>query len=332
MIKKQIKIFKKVMPLLIIIIILLLSFVIFKCMSSFYHNEKEINEQTSPILSEKDLQTVDLELKYEDCMNSSDFTSKSTEQQILDLKNVFQKDSKAFSFCYTDLTTDNSFCENPNGYLFAASVTKAPVNIYIYELASEGATSLDTKLTFTSSHKRDGTGILKNKPLNTKYTIRELVEYSTRYSDNSAHSMLVSKYGKENIKKFWNDLGSKTTFMDNTLFSKLSSRDGNIYMKELYRFYLESEYGVELMGYFKNVSFKLINVGNLEIAHKYGWTNNYLHDSAIIFDKRPFALTIMSTKGDSDYKTFFTNISNKVYEIHNSYWSEKETYCKGTLN
>ena len=69
-------------------------------------------------------------------------------------------------------------------------------------MASQGKIDLDEELTYTGKYYDTGSGLLKNKPLNTSYSVRTLLEYSTVHSDNAAHNMLMDRFGRENMLNF----------------------------------------------------------------------------------------------------------------------------------
>lgn len=140
--------------------------------------------------------------------------------------------------------------------------------------------------------------------------------------------MLVNRFGMNNIKNYWKDLGATSIFIDNTYFSMINAKDGSLYMKELYKFYLNNgELGKELMNSFLSVNFKLVVSDKYSVAHKYGWSGSSLHDMAIVFDDNPYILVVLSLKGNSSYKNYFNTTSNYVLDIHKSYWNERQNLC-----
>ena len=254
--------------------------------------------------------------------------TESLNTKINALNDLFSKNKLNFSYYYSDVTTGYSLSYNENDENWAASVIKAPVVIYIYRLASEGKINLDEKLTYTSGFYAEGTGKIRYQKVNTKYTIRTLVEYAVKYSDNIAHRMLVKHFGMDNIKEYWRNLGSTSIFENNKIFSNFNAKDGYIVMKELYDFSKENEYGKELLDYFKAAKPNFVTGDkDDEIAHKYGWGQSSLHDMAIIFDENPYILIVFTTRGQTSYANFFKDVSAKVNEIHKEYNELKTNYC-----
>lgn len=244
------------------------------------------------------------------------------------IENIMNESNYNFAFKYKDLYTGFSLSYNSSQPIFAASTIKAPEAIYIYEQAEKGNVNLKDTLTYTSGYYSDGTGILKNTPFNVNYTIRDLVGYSVIHSDNAAHLMLNNKYKSENIYNYWKEKGTTTIYSSGGPWGDLTANDGTIYMEELYNYYLtNTENSKELLNYFKK-SWKVISApNNITIASKSGWSNNSLHDVALIFDDNPYTLVILSNRGYTEYQDFFNKMSNLTYEFHRQYWKEKINIC-----
>ena len=244
------------------------------------------------------------------------------------IEDVMNASNLNFAFEYKDLYTGFSLSYNANKPIFAASTIKAPEAIYIYEEAEKGNINLDEKLTYTSNYYSDGTGILKDTAFNKDYTIRQLVGYSIIHSDNCAHLMLNSRYKTQNIRDYWQNKGTTSIYKTNSPWGNLNANDATIYMEELYNYYLTNTSGSnELINYFKS-AWKIISApDNIMIANKSGWSNNSLHDAAIVFDDNPYILVVLSNRGYTEYTSYFNQISNLVYTFHHAYWDEKVNKC-----
>lgn len=216
------------------------------------------------------------------------------------LEKLYGNNSKYFSFLYQDFFSGFTVSYNVDGAIFTASAIKAPAMIYIYEMASLGKIDLNERLVYTSNYYHGGTGVLKNKAVNTSYTVEELIQYTIYNSNNIAYKMLMDKYGRENIYAFWKEKGAVNIFEINTIWGYMSTNDARIYMKELYRFYKENEeYGGRLIEHFKKATWKLITDKNGEYntANKGGWSGTAIHDVAIVFDENPYILVVLSNLG-----------------------------------
>lgn len=249
---------------------------------------------------------------------------------IKKIEDLFNENNEHFSFLYQDLYSGFTVSYNEESPIFTASTIKAPAMIYLYELASKNEIDLNEELVYTSNFYNGGSGILQTKPQNTSYKVEELIEYAIHDSDNIAYAMLMNRYGRENILKFWSELGTKNIFTLNTIWGVTSAKDASIYMNELYRFYQEDKiYGKKLMEYFQNSTWKLITnkEGYFNTASKGGWSGKAIHDVAIIFEKNPYILVIMSNTEESNYTYLFNNTSKLAGNLHEAYWKYKQEEC-----
>ena len=249
---------------------------------------------------------------------------------IDEINDYYNKSNNYFAFKYKDIYTGFSVSYNEKQNIFTASTIKAPKDIYIYEMASLGKIDLDDELTYTASYYNNGTGVLKNKSVNTKYSVRELVEYSIVYSDNAAHNMLMDKYGRSNMLLFWRDKGTNAIFTQNNNWGVLNASDASIYMSELYKFYLENkEYGEELLNNFINAKTKFITSRKgYKVANKSGWSGSAIHDVAIVFADNPYIVIGLSNLGNTnEYGSYFNKVSDFAYRLHTEYWKYKMDMC-----
>ena len=278
-----------------------------------------------------DMAIMDMVNCYQKSTNIEELPSNMI-NSIKELEELYTKDSRYFSFLYQDLFSGFTISYNSNKAIFTASTIKAPAMIYIYEMASQGKIDLNESLVYTSNFYSGGSGILKTKPYNTKYTIEELLQYTIYESDNIAYAMLMNRFGRENIYNFWNDLGAKNIFKANTIWGYTSTNDALIYMRELYDFFRENEeYGGKLLQHFKKAKWKLIKDkdGEYNTANKGGWSGKAIHDVAIVFDENPYVLAIMSNMGDSSYNYLFNETSKRIGKLHEEYWRYKVNLCSG---
>lgn len=249
---------------------------------------------------------------------------------ITKISDLFNTSSDYFSFKYEDIYTGLTLSYNEDGVIFGASNVKAPLVIYIYELASNGEIDLDEEMEYTSNYYVNGSGIMQSESFGSKYSLRTLCDYAIRYSDNIAYTMLIDRVGIYNVRTFWEDKGSKVIFSTNDIWGNISSRDSNLYMKELYSFYKSDKvYGEEVMNLFVSSLYKGIHSldDNYLVADKYGWTGSIYNDSAVVLADNPYTLSILSNTGYTDFDTFFKEASNLFGEFHKLWWEKKWAKC-----
>ena len=332
---------KKILSILMVMIFIFVCIITVKAISfskikNSYNDYKRVNDMR--IYADKkidnDVVKKGTALEFVECLSSpidTDNLPDSINSIINEITSFYRSSNDYFAFTYKDIFTGFTVSYNENGNIFAASTIKAPANIYIYEMASQGKIDLDEELTYTSYYYNNGTGVLKNKPVNTNYTIRELSMCSIRNSDNAAHNMLMDKYGKNNMLNFWKDLGTNVIFTGSDNWGMINSHDAAIYMSELYRFYLSNEtYGTELMNNFINAKTKFISgKNNYIVANKTGWSGNSQHDVAIVFADNPYIVVALSNLGMNDnYMYYFNRVNDLSYKLHTEYWKYKMNECQ----
>lgn len=337
---------KKFLLVVLILIFICVCIVVFK---AFYYGKKvdhyeeffttieSKEEDYSIVYDDQDMDSETLKKvaasELVNCVNA-----KIDEEKIPDsIKNImneinsfYNQSYDYFAFLYRDIYTGFTVSYNQNQNIFTASTIKAPTDIYIYEMASQGKVNLDDELTYTGAYYNTGSGVLKNKSLNTKYSVRTLLEYSTVYSDNAAHNMLMDKYGRNNMLKFWQDKGTSAIFTANNNWGITNAHDASIYMQELYKFYVNNnEYGEALMKNFMNANPKFIAGKNKYIvANKSGWSGTAIHDVSIVFADNPYIVVALSNLGETDYyMSYFNKANDLAYRLHTEYWKYKMNEC-----
>lgn len=291
-------------------------------------------EEESRLLEEKRRQAEEeqkKELLYKECLSRS-YSDVDNTEDIINAKEVLKnyiKDNYYASVSYEDLTYGFSFSYDSDKVYYAASTIKALGALYIYTKAAEGQINLDDTVTYLSKYKVSySAGVSKHK-VGSKIKIRDLVKYSVIYSDNSAHQMLIAYIGKSKLKEFGISLGAKNTLKGGDNFGNTSSNDGLIYMKAVNNFIENNgELGKELKEYFIQSQQNEISVNNLKVAHKYGLYKKYYHNMGIVYDENSYVVSIMTLEGTRNKTKAVENISEKVYELHNLFKSNRENVCK----
>ncbi len=264
-----------------------------------------------------------------DCFTSSPDTDdlpKSVSDAVDAVNRYYRKNNNYFAFAYKDLSTGFTVTYNANQSIYAASTVKAPADIYLYEQAAAGKLDLEETMTYTKNDWHDGSGVIRNEPFGTKYTVRKLIRYSVIHSDNVAHCMLMGKYGRSNMLSFWQKKGTNAIFTMNTNWGLNSAHDALIYMQELYDFYLEDEtYGGELMQNFLDTKTKFIaGVNGYPVANKGGWDGSVIHDASIVFAENPYIVAAFSNLyNTNDYDSYFQEVNQLAYSLHKAYWQYK---------
>ena len=337
---------RKFFTILLVIIFVLVCIVVFK---AFYYGKKvdHYEEHFAVITSKEEEQAImydDKEIDVEvlkktaatefiNCINKKvdeDKMPDSIRNIVYEINNYYNQSYDYFAFLYRDIYTGFTVSYNQNQNIFTASTIKGPTDIYIYEMASKGKVNLDEELKYTGAYYNTGSGVLKNKPLNTKYSVKTLLEYSTVHSDNAAHNMLMDKYGRINMLDFWKEKGTNAIFTNNNNWGVTNAHDASIYMQELYRFYQSDDtYGEALMKNFMNAHPKFITgKNNYAVANKSGWSGTAIHDVSIVFADNPYIVVALSNLGMTNYyMSYFNKANDLAYRLHTEYWKYKMNEC-----
>jgi beta-lactamase class A len=211
------------------------------------------------------------------------------------------------------------------------SLFKVPVLITILKMEEAHPGFLNKPVTYV---KKIDTGKniaygSKSIQLGQTYTIKELLTYMIKYSDNAATILLENNMDSKVLQKLFSDVGVDVPnlYADKYLFTV---RDYSLFMRIIFNAgYLtieNSEYAAELLSEceFKDGIMKGIPA-NTKIAHKFGESGNQfekqLHESAVVYldNGGGYLLTVM-TKGKDLKKLsdLIGEISRTVYEDVNN--------------
>lgn len=246
---------------------------------------------------------------------------------VFKLNHMFLKSDDKVAYYYEDLESNLTLSFNQNMTFYAASTIKMLVSLYLYEQASLDRINLEEKLLFTEEYRRDGTGVMKNGPINECFTLKELIKYTICESDNSAYKMLMDYVGIDTIKAYGNTIGATTTMIGKDHYGTISPYDAKLYWHKLLNFTKQNNIpGKELLDYFLNTSVCLIdknNISNNPFAHKYGHWDIAYHECGIVYGEHPYFICIMTQKGNKKDKIKFINATikkiNTIHEKINTY-------------
>ena len=206
------------------------------------------------------------------------------------------------------------------------SLIKVPILISYLKFEEYQPGILNAPVTFT------GAEYIPSQSYNSKqievgktYTIRELLDYMIKYSDNNATFLLKKNLNVAQFKKTYDNVGLPVPNIMDVNYS-LSAEDYSVFLKVLYNAgYLSienSEYAIKLLTGcdFKDGFVKGLPAGT-PVAHKFGeWgdggMNHELHESGIIYlDGEAYILTIMTSgKNIQDLTKTIQEITQVFYQ------------------
>jgi beta-lactamase class A len=217
-------------------------------------------------------------------------------------------------------------CINENEKYFPGSLLKVPELITFLKMNEYTPGLLNKELFFDGKVNNEKTMNIVSKSIRSgqKYSIKELLTYMIRYSDNNATQLLNGNIDLKIFKKVFTDLGLQEPDW-NARNYPISVKDYSLFMRVLFNAnYLskaDSEFALELLSKSEFKDGILQGIPNsITVAHKFGEAGDLdqkeLHESGIVFlNNSPYLLTIM-TKG-TDLKAqskAIGEISLKIYQ------------------
>ena len=246
-------------------------------------------------------------------------------QQIVEIINRYKMNE--------GVTSASVYIKNYNGWTSIndnekykpGSLFKVPVLITILKMNEKTPGFLNKVVTYSKpfSIDKNVAYVSKSIKVGQSYTIKELLNYMIKYSDNNATSLLESYMDMEAFQKIFNDFGLTVPALDAKVYY-ISASEYSFFMRAIYNAgYLsidDSEYAAELLTHcgFKDGILKDLPDGT-DVAHKFGESGNQtekqLHESAIVYlNNNPYLITVM-TKGKENEKLskLISEISQVVY-------------------
>lgn len=239
------------------------------------------------------------------------------------LYNAIHKGSNVCGFLAVRLSDGASVAYNVNRGFRCASAYKSFVSLYAYKQAAAGALNLNTGLTYTSADYYSGSGIIKSSPYGTVYTLRQVADYSIRYSDNAAFVMLQRYLDRNGLVNYAQSLGCPGANEFQYTWPDITALDAAIWWADIYNFAKTSSYGAELYDVFLNATQPSIKKGLNEehpVAHKSGSMSYYFHDCGVVESEDPYILVLLTYNPNnysSNNQSYFSGVVQEIDKIIN---------------
>lgn len=215
------------------------------------------------------------------------------------------RDGNAALF-YKDIESGKTLVINGEKSFGAASMIKA---VYIYTLlvsADGGLLDLDEIIVYKEDMFVEGTGRFKDVLDGSAFTVRELMSFTLRYSDNTAYSMLRKRYGTRFFASAMENAGVSPTSYSKW-WKGTVTQYGEFFVALANYFASDSENAKwlkdEMVKSTQNVMLQNALYPD-KVAHKYGWDNDAYCDGGVAFSGNGmYAVVFMSDlDGGSDYR------------------------------
>lgn len=309
----------------------LITFIFLLLFSSYKNTMKDSNNSVKDFeLAESNLEITE---KLDECVRK-EFSDEDLTQDLIEkieeINTYIDKNYNA-SVVYEDIITGFKYAYNDDTVYYGASLIKLVEVMYIFDEAERGNIDINETITYTSNYKKTYSVGMEKHKIGDEVSLKELISYAIMYSDNSAHFMLSDYIGKENLKKYGKSLGAKYTLYGTDTFGSQTAFDTNIYLEHAYEIIENNdEYGPLLKEYMMNTyynSLYLTDEENNNVAHKYGWYSYYYHDIGIVYESRPYLISILTLHGNDNYEDVVKDIHEKVNELHNLFYENRKDAC-----
>lgn len=219
--------------------------------------------------------------------------------------------SGIYSLYIKDLTTLQTYEYNADQLIYGASLYKILVGGAVYELISQNKLSLNYEYTYEGQDFTGGTGVLQTQSVGSIYSIKELLDFLFKNSDNIAQNILIRNLTESAISSFYQKFADSS---DSSAFTNQFYTSGRTSAKET-AYILESLHKNENWSRSSRKAFfdHMIDTdyddrisrgldSSLIFSHKIGnWPDNSWHDCGIVFDKaysNPVVVCLMSKQVD----------------------------------
>jgi len=216
----------------------------------------------------------------------------------------------------------------------SASMVKIPIMAACFRAARDKKISLDSQLVLKASHKTEGSGALKNKPVGSRLTVDKLIELMITKSDNTAANMLIELLGFDYLNDFFKSEGLIHTNLSRKMMDFRYRKQGveNYTTAADISLILEKIYRKKFIN--RSISTKCLSLllkqkvndripkklpQDVLVAHKTGLERNVCHDAGIVFTDQGHFLICVLTKsraGAPKVKAFISDISLYIYNTY----------------
>jgi len=232
-----------------------------------------------------------------------------------------------------DLQAGWEFTENRDKLFPSASLAKVPLMAVCFLAAEQGRIKLNRNIALKPSDKLTGSGVLKNMPAGTLFSVERLIGLMIYDSDNTATNILTNLAGIDYLNSAFKKFGLKNTSLSRKIADYKLRNKGieNYTTAEDMALLLEKIYRGTLGN--KNVSDQCIRVLKLNrindripkylpagivVAHKTGLENGVCHDAGIVFARNGDFIIVVLTKywnfDSAAAKEFIAKISLLAYQ------------------
>ncbi|MDD5128261.1 MAG: class A beta-lactamase-related serine hydrolase [Candidatus Omnitrophica bacterium] len=231
-----------------------------------------------------------------------------------------------------DLDTGLEFSHGKDRLFPSASLAKIPVMAACFVAADQRKVKLDQDISLKSSDKLGGSGVLKDLPAGSVFSVEKLVGLMIYDSDNTAANIITDLLGIDYLNSAFKSFGLKNTDLsrkiadyrlrDKGIENYTTAEDMASLLEQIYRRRLGSKrVSDQCIGIMKlthtNDRIPRYLPAEVMVAHKTGLENGVCHDAGIVFTcKGNFLICVLTRHSNPNSlrsKKFIGKVSLYTY-------------------
>ncbi len=213
---------------------------------------------------------------------------------------------------------------HPDTLIPGASLIKLPYVYFCCTQIDAGKFKLTDTVTYAQKYKQGGAGVVSESAFGTEFTLKELMEYTLRYSDNTAYYMLVETFGTKGFNQMTADWGhARIRLTVSARFPALTASFVRAAMKKMYAKRADGECWENawsaLVNSKRSYAREIIG-GTDDIAVKYGSLDKQYHEAILVDGDKPYVLVLLSGAVNYDPdEAFVKKVIADAKEIADAY-------------
>ena len=219
----------------------------------------------------------------------------------------FASFGNAQSVALIELETNMAFTYSKDTKIATASSIKGPMGLFAYKCIDDGVISWDTVKTYQPRHFQEhSTGYVQDSPFGTPFTVKTLMDYMIRISDNQAYLMIKELVGTENFEKMMSALGSSRIIPKGHNWGYITAWEMASVWREIYFYSLSGKSGAELFDRYMHARYNYIwrSIPQYETAHKSGWSGKAFNDAGVVMaDGHNYAIAVLMGRSGMEDET-----------------------------
>jgi len=232
-----------------------------------------------------------------------------------------------------DLETGWELSYRKNQLFPSASLVKIPLMAACFLAADQGRIKLDRNIALKSVDKLTGSGVLKDMPAGTTFSVERLTGLMIYDSDNTATNIVTNLLGIDYLNSTFKVFGLKDTELsrkiadyhlrDKGVENYTTAEDMALLLEKIYRRTLGNKYvSDQCISMLKLTRMndripKYLPV-EITIAHKTGLENGVCHDAGIVFTRKgDFLICVLTKHANSNSilsKEFIAKVALYAYK------------------